>query len=341
MITICLYNRMKKKLMFSLSSFVVMASLMFNVVAYAEDEVKTENKDKPIACTMDAKLCPDGTSVGRTGPDCEFVCPGEKDTSTKGEEIKNKFKEVRSELKDNREDTKIKRDEFKGDIQTIKDEIKNKKVEYKNQLDQMVESVKIKREEFKVQFELNKEQAKQKIEETKATFKENLKKIKDEKKVVSAEKIVEIILGLNSKITDSLSVKTDQIENVLVSIESRTTKAEEHDLDITSVKTKIEEAKKVITATREAINIQSKKTYEIGTITDEVTLKAAMKNLRDTFTKDIKALREEVKKAHIAVREAATTLAQIPKIDEIKESDESKIDDTTKVEDNNTTSTTN
>ena len=31
---------------------------------------------KQIACTMEAKLCPDGSSVGRTGPKCEFVdCP--------------------------------------------------------------------------------------------------------------------------------------------------------------------------------------------------------------------------------------------------------------------------
>lgn len=30
----------------------------------------------PVACTMEAKLCPDGTSVGRSGPNCEFAaCP--------------------------------------------------------------------------------------------------------------------------------------------------------------------------------------------------------------------------------------------------------------------------
>ncbi|GEM_PF-1402711 len=30
------------------------------------------------ACTMEAKICPDGTAVGRTGPNCEFApCPGE------------------------------------------------------------------------------------------------------------------------------------------------------------------------------------------------------------------------------------------------------------------------
>lgn len=29
----------------------------------------------PIFCTMDAFQCPDGSWVGRTGPNCEFVCP--------------------------------------------------------------------------------------------------------------------------------------------------------------------------------------------------------------------------------------------------------------------------
>ncbi len=30
----------------------------------------------PVACTMEAKLCPDGSYVGRTGPKCEFTeCP--------------------------------------------------------------------------------------------------------------------------------------------------------------------------------------------------------------------------------------------------------------------------
>lgn len=28
-----------------------------------------------VACTMDAKMCPNGTYVGRTGPNCQFVCP--------------------------------------------------------------------------------------------------------------------------------------------------------------------------------------------------------------------------------------------------------------------------
>jgi hypothetical protein len=33
---------------------------------------------EPVACTMEAKLCSDGSYVGRTGPNCEFApCPEE------------------------------------------------------------------------------------------------------------------------------------------------------------------------------------------------------------------------------------------------------------------------
>lgn len=33
---------------------------------------------EPVACTLEAKLCPDGSFVGRTGPTCTFEpCPGE------------------------------------------------------------------------------------------------------------------------------------------------------------------------------------------------------------------------------------------------------------------------
>lgn len=33
-------------------------------------------QQKPITCTKEAKICPDGSTVGRTGPNCEFApCP--------------------------------------------------------------------------------------------------------------------------------------------------------------------------------------------------------------------------------------------------------------------------
>jgi len=37
-------------------------------------------QNNPIACTADAKICPDGSAVGRTCPNCEFApCPAEND----------------------------------------------------------------------------------------------------------------------------------------------------------------------------------------------------------------------------------------------------------------------
>ncbi len=39
--------------------------------------------EKPVACTMEAKLCPDGSYVGRTGPKCEFTaCPSEANNTS-------------------------------------------------------------------------------------------------------------------------------------------------------------------------------------------------------------------------------------------------------------------
>jgi len=37
-----------------------------------------ENHTVEVGCTMEAKICPDGSAVGRSGPLCEFEkCPGE------------------------------------------------------------------------------------------------------------------------------------------------------------------------------------------------------------------------------------------------------------------------
>jgi hypothetical protein len=41
--------------------------------------VPREGWNQPVACTEEAKICPDGSAVGRIGPNCEFApCPGEE-----------------------------------------------------------------------------------------------------------------------------------------------------------------------------------------------------------------------------------------------------------------------
>ena len=45
-----------------------------------------QNNNGSVACTMEAKLCPDGSAVGRTGSNCEFApCPAQKTGTVKGQ----------------------------------------------------------------------------------------------------------------------------------------------------------------------------------------------------------------------------------------------------------------
>ncbi|MGL5831011.1 MAG: hypothetical protein ACRCZE_02560 [Candidatus Altimarinota bacterium] len=44
----------------------------------AKETPDQANSGEQVMCTMDAKMCEDGSYVGRTGPNCEFAaCPGE------------------------------------------------------------------------------------------------------------------------------------------------------------------------------------------------------------------------------------------------------------------------
>ena len=41
-----------------------------------QEQEQKQEQEKPVACTMEAKVCPDGSAVGRSGPNCEFAdCP--------------------------------------------------------------------------------------------------------------------------------------------------------------------------------------------------------------------------------------------------------------------------
>ena len=66
----------------------IIAIILFVGVFFLGFWIGTKYEKKPhfddmTACTLDAKICPDGSSVGREGPNCEFAaCPGEGVTET-------------------------------------------------------------------------------------------------------------------------------------------------------------------------------------------------------------------------------------------------------------------
>lgn len=59
--------------------YVIWAFLMKAAVV---DSTGTTNQETGSICTMDALQCPDGSWVGRSGPNCQFVCPIPVSTST-------------------------------------------------------------------------------------------------------------------------------------------------------------------------------------------------------------------------------------------------------------------
>ena len=71
----------KKHIILTIISIIVAASIVAAILLRTQQAQAPEspNTDEgQTFCTMDAKVCPDGSAVGRTGPDCEFSpCPGE------------------------------------------------------------------------------------------------------------------------------------------------------------------------------------------------------------------------------------------------------------------------
>jgi len=65
---------MTTKTWLSVSILIVIAAICAIIIHSVRS---SPGKDlSPVACTMDAKMCPDGSAVGRTGPKCEFAaCP--------------------------------------------------------------------------------------------------------------------------------------------------------------------------------------------------------------------------------------------------------------------------
>src|SRR6266550_8441081 len=63
---------------FILSAKGIIALIILVIIAAGAWKLKDVNiapATDGVACTADAMQCPDGSYVGRTGPNCEFVCP--------------------------------------------------------------------------------------------------------------------------------------------------------------------------------------------------------------------------------------------------------------------------
>ena len=81
-----MHNQSKLKVL-AITIAVVVVAIIAGWILMKKKSVATPTTLVPQAqaCTMDARQCPDGSYVGRTGPNCEFICPtaaGSQATST-------------------------------------------------------------------------------------------------------------------------------------------------------------------------------------------------------------------------------------------------------------------
>ncbi|MFH0952636.1 MAG: hypothetical protein V1838_05695 [Patescibacteria group bacterium] len=61
-------------------------AVVIAAVGWGIYQFNNNNDNNPVACTEEAKLCPDGSAVGRTGPNCEFAaCPEVKSLLSEAE----------------------------------------------------------------------------------------------------------------------------------------------------------------------------------------------------------------------------------------------------------------
>jgi hypothetical protein len=222
------------------------------------------------------------------------------DLNKKTEDRKIKIEEKRIEMDKKLEDRKIKIGEIASDrrnqIDTRKEDAIKKAIENRKQFEEKKEAIK--------------QESKSRSEEARESLKKTLDLIKDEKKKASVENIANIIGNANKNTSTRFSNNVNSIENVLISIKSRSSKLQEAGADVSELSLEITKTEELISEARKAIADQSAKVYTIDS-TDPTKIKETMKSVRDTFNSDIKKVQEKIKIARDGVKKNADTLKKI------------------------------
>ena len=225
------------------------------------------------------------------------------------------YKQLNAETKDQRVQTKEEIEKIRADFKmTVKDDREKAKEMLNEKRGELIQAIQDKRDLFKEEFEARKDEMQAKREEMKAKFKESLLKIKDENKRTKVENISNNFAEINVKVTTRASGIVDQIETVLVSIESRADKAATGGADVTKVRASIVLAETAIADARAAIALQVSKVYDT-TINSDATVQNSLQSTRNQFRTDLQAMNTKIKAAHSATKKAAEDLKAIPNVD--------------------------
>ncbi|MEK7519943.1 MAG: hypothetical protein AAB581_01730 [Patescibacteria group bacterium] len=166
-----------------------------------------------------------------------------------------------------------------------------------------------KRAEFRSAMEARRARAQADITAHRDTLKAKLLTIRDERKQQAVERINAGVIALNDRMLKHFASVLENIENILVRIGERADRAQEQGRDVSAARAAITAAHDAIATSRAAITAQSGKTYSV-TVNEEGTLRRDVGATRQALHNDLSAVRETVRKAHDAARQAAVALAQ-------------------------------
>lgn len=239
--------------------------------------------------------------------------------------------DMQAEVRAMKEDGTLTEDQMKEKRAELQATLEAKRTEVKQILDTKREeartSIQASREEFKQRVETAREEVKKQIEAKRAELKERLAVVKDEKKRALVEKVDGSLDEINARRTRHFSNLLGQFEEVLGKIVSRADKAEITGKDVSTVRIAIIDSQNLISVARETVATQAGKTYAIFVTTEEA-LREAVEASRQSLRADLTLVQDVVKSAHESLRTVATTLAQIPQVnDEIGQEGEASSDD--------------
>ncbi|MDZ4243933.1 MAG: IPT/TIG domain-containing protein [Candidatus Doudnabacteria bacterium] len=170
-----------------------------------------------------------------------------------------------------------------------------------------------KKAEFEERIEQKRADLKTRIEQKRAELRGRLQTIRDENKRRIVERIDRQMDALNERMLKHFEAVLNKLEGILSRISDRADRAESNGSDVSSVRSAITEAQDKIAAARSAITNQTGKTYTIE-ITGEERLKVDVGSARRALHSDLVKVRETVKAAHAATKNAATALAKVKPI---------------------------
>src|SRR3989344_2105650 len=214
-----------------------------------------------------------------------------------------------SSLRDYLEQIKEQRSEMKNDIQAEREGLKQM---IQTQMRQFATSSTSTRRALFDDIKAEREALRARIDAERAELQTRIQGIRDEAKRTIVSRVGDRLNALNERMTEHFGNVLDHLSRVLERITDRSDRADGRGLDVSNVEAAIDAAEDAIADAQAAALIQAGKTYAVALTTEE-HLRADVQGARQTLHTDLADVREIVRAAFEAVRNAATTLAQIDK----------------------------